>query len=72
MKKYETLNKRKVFMIVSQTLKGSVGLNVGSALTISGLAPVGNMCASSISFLSSISTLITNEYFSKLKKDILN
>ena len=36
-------------------------------MTVSGLVPVGIMCASSISFLSSISTLITNEYFSKLK-----
>ena len=34
---------------------------------MSGLPPVGIMCASSISFLSSISTLITNERFSKLK-----
>ena len=54
-------------MVVSEFPIGSVGLGVGSGLTISGLAPVGIMCASSISFLSSISTLITNEYFSKLK-----
>ena len=54
-------------MIVSEILIGGVGLGVGSSLTISGLAPVGIMCASSISFLSSISTLIANEYFSKLK-----
>ena len=47
-------------MIVSEFLYGSVGLGVGSGLTISGLAPVGIMCASSISFLSNISTLITN------------
>ena len=54
-------------MIVSEILIGGVGLSVSSGLTISGLAPVGIMCASSISFLSSISTLFTNEYFSKLK-----
>ena len=48
-------------------LIGSIGLRVGSGLTISGLAPVGIMCASSMAFLSSISTLITNEYSSKLK-----
>ena len=55
-------------MVVSENLMGSVGLSVGGGLTISGLAPVGVMCASSISFLSSsISTLITKECFSKLK-----
>ena len=54
-------------MIVSEILIGSVGVSVGSELIISGLAPVRIMCANSISFLSSISTLITNEQFSKLK-----
>ena len=54
-------------MIVSEILKGVSGLCVGSGLTISGIAPVGMVTAGSISFLSSISTLITNEYFSKLK-----
>ena len=54
-------------MIVSEILIGVGGLRVGSGLTISRLAPVGVMTASSISFLSSISTLITNEYFSRLK-----
>ena len=66
-KKYKSLNKKKVFVIVSEILTGSVGLGVGSGLTVPGLSPVGIMCASSMSFLSSISTLITNEYFSKLK-----
>ena len=66
-KKYKSLNKKKIFMIVSEILIGVGGLSVGSGLTISGLAPFGIMCASSISFSSSISTLITNEYFSKMK-----
>ena len=57
-------------MIVSEILIGRAGLGVGSGLTISGLAPVGIMCASSISFLSSISTIMTNEYFSKKKNKI--
>ena len=48
-KKYEKLNK-KVFSIVSEILIGSVAFGVRSGLTISGLAPVGIMCASSISF----------------------
>ena len=54
-------------MIVSVILIGGVGLGVASGLTISELAPVGILTASSISFLSSVSTLITNECFSKLK-----
>ena len=64
---YKSLNKKKVYMIVSEILIGGVGLTVGSGLTISGLAPVGIMCAGSISFLPSVSTLVTNEYISKLK-----
>ena len=52
-------------MIVSKSLIGSVGLSVGSGLTIPGLAPVGIMCA--IPILLSISTLIINENFSTLK-----
>ena len=54
-------------MIVSENLGGVTGLCVGSGLTISGIAPVGMVTAGSISFFSSISTLITNESFSKLK-----
>ena len=53
-------------MIVSEVLIGSAGLGVSSGLTISGLAPVGILCGGSIKFLSSISTLITNDCFSKL------
>ena len=53
-------------MIVSEILIGVSGLTVGSGLTISSLAPVGITCAGR-SFLSIISTLITNEYFSRLK-----
>ena len=65
-KKYKSLNK-KTFMIVSETLIGIGGSSVGSGLTLSGIAPVGMVTVGSISFLSSISTLITNEFFSKLK-----
>ena len=66
-KKYRNLNKKKVFVIISEIFIGGVGLGVGSGLTLSGIAPVGITCAGSISFLSSISELITNEYFSKIK-----
>ena len=55
-------------MIVSEILRGVGGLGVGSGLNISGIAPTGMVTAGGISFLASISTLITNEYFSKLKK----
>ena len=59
--------KKKVNRIVSEILIGSAGLAVSSWLTISGVAPAGITCAGSISFLSKNSTLIANEYFSKLK-----
>ena len=54
-------------MIVSGNFTGLVGLGVRSALFVSGFAPFGFICASSILFLSNISTLITNNYFSKLQ-----
>ena len=54
-------------MIVSEILIGGIGLSTGGGLTISEIAPAGLLCASAISFLSSIATLITNEYFSKIK-----
>ena len=65
-KKYKSPNKKRVFKNISEILIGSVGL--GSGLTISGPAAVGIMTASSISFISSISTFITSEYFSKIKR----
>ena len=66
-KKYKSIIKKKVFMIVSEISIGSAGLVVGSGSTISGIALVGIMTATIISFLSSISTVIKNEYFSKSK-----
>ena len=66
-KKFKSLNKKKIFMIVSEILIGVGVLSIGSGLTISGIAPVGMVTAGSISFLSSISTLTTNENFSKLE-----
>ena len=56
-----------MFLIDSEILIGVGGLNVGSGLTISGTAPARMVTAGGTPFLSSISTLITNEYFSKLK-----
>ena len=66
-KKYKSLNKKKILMIVSEILIGVGGLSVGSGLTISGIAPAEMITATGISFLTSISTSTTNEYFSKLK-----
>ena len=54
-------------MIAPEILMSSVGLGGSSGVTVVGMAPVGILCASSITFLSSISTLITNEYFSRKK-----
>ena len=50
-------------MTVLENMFGLFGLEVGSGQTISGVAPVGTMCASSVSFLSSNSTRITNDFF---------
>ena len=66
-KNYKSLNTRKIFMIVSEKLLGAGGLSVVSGLTISGIAPVGRVTAGSISFLSSISTLITDKNLSRLE-----
>ena len=62
----------KVFLVVSEISNGSAGLGVAPGLTISGLALVGIMCASSVSVLPNISTLITNDFFQNQKYDILN
>ena len=54
-------------MIVSDILTGSVRLGVGLRLTISGIPPVGIVCASIISFLSSSSTRTTSDYYFKIE-----
>ena len=48
--KYKSLNKKNLFMIDSEILIGTVRLGVGSGLTLSGLARVGIMFASSVSY----------------------
>ena len=59
----KNLNKKKVIMIVTEILIESIGLGVGNGLTISRIARVDITCTCSISFLSSVSTLITNDVF---------
>ena len=67
-KKYKSLNKKKIYISILEILTGIVGLSAGSTLSLTGVgASIGVPIAASSSFLVSIATLITNEYFSKLK-----
>ena len=64
-KKYESINKKKVLLIISEVLIGS-----GSAISTSAMSvlnpSVGIVLTSSTALLTSLAILITNEYF-KLK-----
>ena len=64
--KYNSLNKKKVLLIMTEILIGS-----GSAKSTSTLGLInpgaGNFISSSTALLTSIAILITNEYISKLK-----
>ena len=65
-KKYKSLNKKKVLLIITEKLIGS-----GSAITSSTFSlinpSIGIPVASCSALLTSIAILITNEYISKLK-----
>ena len=65
-KKYKSLNKKKVLLIVTEVLIGS-----GSAISTSTLSlinpSIGIVLTSSTALLTSLAILITNEYISKLK-----
>ena len=65
-KKYKSLNKKKVLLIITEILIGS-----GSAITSSTFSlinpSIGIPIASCSALLTSIASLITNEYISKLK-----
>ena len=65
-KKYESLNKKKVLLIITENLIGS-----GSAITSSTFSfinpSIGIPIASCSALLTSLAILITNEYISKLK-----
>ena len=65
-KKYKSLNKKKILLIVSEILIGS-----GSAVSTSTMSlinpSIGIVLTSSTVFLTSLALLITNEYISKLK-----
>ena len=65
-KKYKSLNKKKVLLIVAEILVGSGGAIGSSAMSM--INPgAGIVISSSGALLTSIAILITNEYISKLK-----
>ena len=65
-KKYKSLNKKKILLIITEILIGS-GSTITSS-TFSLINPsIGIPIASGSALLTSIAILITNEYFSKLK-----
>ena len=65
-KKYKSLNKKKILLIISEILVGS-----GSAIGSSAMSMInpgaGIVISSSAALITSIAILITNEYISKLK-----
>ena len=65
-KKYKSLNKKKILLIITEILIGS-GSAIGTS-TMGLINPsVGIVISSSTALLTSIAILITNEYISKLK-----
>ena len=65
-KKYKSLNKEKILLIVTEILIGG-GSAIGTS-TMSLINPsIGIIASSSTAFLTSLAILITNEYISKLK-----
>ena len=65
-KKYKSLNKKKVLLIITEMLIGSVSA-VGSSSMALINPSAGIVISSSTALLTSIAILITNEYISKLK-----
>ena len=65
-KKYKSINKKKVFLIITETLIGGGSTITGSTLSIINPS-VGIVISSKTALLTSIAILITNEFISKLK-----
>ena len=65
-KKYRSLNKKKILLIITEILVG-VGSTVGSSSMALINPGAGIVVSSSTALLTSIAILITNEYISKLK-----
>ena len=76
-KKYKSLNKKKILLIITEILIGSGSVIGSSAMSIISPGPA-IVISSSTALLTSIAILITNEYISKLKirytkiKDCIN
>ena len=65
-KKYKSLNKKKILLIITEILVGSGSVIGSSAMSL--INPgAGIIISSSTALLTSIAILITNEYISKLK-----
>ena len=65
-KQYKSSNKKKILLIIAETLAGS-GSAIGSS-TMSVFHPsIGVVLTSSTAFLTSVAILLTNEYISQLK-----
>ena len=65
-KKYKSLNKKKILLIITEILIG--GSSAIGTSTMSLINPsIGIIASSSTAFLTSLAILITNEYISKLK-----
>ena len=69
-KKYKSLNKKKILLIITEILIGSGSAIGSSAMSIISPGPA-IVISSSTALLTSIAILITNEYISKLKISIL-
>ena len=65
-KKYNSLNKKKILLIITEILIGSGSATGSSAMSIISPGPA-IVISSSTALLTSIAILITNEYISKLK-----
>ena len=65
-KKYKSLNKKKILLIITEILVGS-GSAIGSSAMNMINPGAGIINSSSTALLTSIAILITNEYISKLK-----
>ena len=65
-RKYKNLIKKKVLLIITEFVIGSLSAISTSAMSVKNPS-IGIVLTSSTALLTSIATLITNEYISKLK-----
>ena len=65
-KKYKSLNKKKILLIITEILVGS-GSAIGTSIMLLINPSTGIVLTSSTALLTSLAILITNKYISKLK-----